>query len=407
MIRYRAPWVLPICEPPIRNGYVDCADGRIVAVGAGDGRMRPAGGEVALAETAILPGLVNAHTHLELSGLRGRIERASSLPVWVRRILGRADDPATMAEDAIVSAIEEAWRTGTALVGDVSNTLAPVAPLGRTRRLAAVVFREVIGFPAEMASSVVDRAVEDIAAAGQHPDVRLTLSAHAPYSVGPATFRALRAFLRQRGLAPTTVHLGESREEIEFLETGEGPWRSVLEERGRWDPRWQPPATDPATYLDRLGWLAPDTIVVHGVHLTDASLALLARRGVTLATCPRSNAWTGAGVPPLARFYASGVGVAIGTDSLASAPDLNLFAELAEVRRLVPFVPARSLLASATIQGARALGFEVDFGSIAPGRRSALLAVRVPARMVDVEEYLVGGVTPDAVRWLEAPAGTV
>lgn len=364
--------------------------------------MRPAAREVALAETAILPGLVNAHTHLELSGLRGRIEPASSLPVWARRILACGDDPAAMAEEAIAAAIDEAWRTGTALVGDVSNTLAPVARLGQTRRVAAVVFREVIGFPSAMASPVVERALEEIVAAAQHPDVRLTLSAHAPYSVGPAAFRALRACLRQRGLAPTTVHLGESRDEIEFLETGEGPWRSVLEDRGRWDPAWRPPGTDPAVYLDSLGWLAPDTIAVHGVHLTDAGLALLARRGVTLATCPRSNAWTGAGVPPIARFYASGVRVAIGTDSLASAPDLNLFAELAEVRRLAPLVPAASLLASATIEGARALGFEADFGSIAPGRRSALLGVRVPARIVDVEEYLVGGVAPEAVRWLEA-----
>jgi cytosine/adenosine deaminase-related metal-dependent hydrolase len=130
-------------------------------------------------------------------------------------------------------------------------------------------------------------------------------------------------------------------------------------------------------------------------------LARLVARGVTLVTCPRSNGHTGAGAPPIAEFYASGVRVAIGTDSLASAPDLNLFAEMATMRALAPSVPAAAILDSATRQGARALGFDADYGTIEAGKRSRLLAVTLPPGVSDVEEYLVSSTYPDEMRWVE------
>jgi cytosine/adenosine deaminase-related metal-dependent hydrolase len=135
--------------------------------------------------------------------------------------------------------------------------------------------------------------------------------------------------------------------------------------------------------------------------MTPADLARLAARGATLVTCPRSNGHTGAGAPPLEDFYASGVRVAVGTDSLASAPDLNVFAELATMRALAPTLAATALLDSATRQGARALGFDADYGTIEPGKRARLIAVTIPYGIHDVEEYLVGGITPDQVRWIE------
>jgi len=144
-------------------------------------------------------------------------------------------------------------------------------------------------------------------------------------------------------------------------------------------------------------------LAVHGVQLTDADLARLAAAGATVVTCPRSNRWTGAGTPPIDRFYASGVRVAIGTDSLASVDDLSVFAELAAVRRLGPRVPASRLLDSATRQGAIALGFDADLGSIAPGKRAQLVAVRLPAGVTDVEEYLVSGVPPEDISWVCEP----
>jgi cytosine/adenosine deaminase-related metal-dependent hydrolase len=198
----------------------------------------------------------------------------------------------------------------------------------------------------------------------------------------------------------TTVHLGESPEELEFIRRGTGPWRVLLEELGVWTNEWEPPGGSPVEYLDQLGFLDRRVLAVHGVQFDGDDLHRLRSRGMTVVSCPRSNQHVGVGAPPLEAFYAMGVNVAFGTDSLASAPDLNLFSELAEARRLAPRVPARALLESATCQGAAALGFGEDFGTIEAGKRAQLIAVRTPADLDDVEEYLLSGITPADVSWV-------
>jgi cytosine/adenosine deaminase-related metal-dependent hydrolase len=254
--------------------------------------------------------------------------------------------------------------------------------------------------------SLVDRARRDLDLLPATGNLRYSLAAHAPYSVAPLLFRAIRAALDRDPFAPSSVHLGESSEEIEFLQTGTGPWCTLLEELRTGKATWTPPGCDPAEYVDRIGFLDGRVLAVHGVHLSPRALERLARRGATLVTCARSNAATGAGVPPVAAFYAAGLRVAVGTDSLAGVPDLNLFSELARLRALAPAVPASLLLESATRQGARALGFEADFGTIEPGKRADLVVVDLPPGIEDVEEYLLTGVTPDAVRWLDGrPSG--
>jgi cytosine/adenosine deaminase-related metal-dependent hydrolase len=223
--------------------------------------------------------------------------------------------------------------------------------------------------------------------------------AHAPYSCSPALISEIA---RRRQAAPLAIHLGESQEEIEFLRTGGGPIRDTLDMLGVWPDDWTAPKCDPVEYMHRLGYLQPGLLAVHAVHLTDDALARLRRARAFVVTCPRSNAWVGAGVPRLSHFYATGVAIAVGTDSLASAPTLNLFDELHEMRRLAPDVTAAALLHSATRQGAVALGFGSQYGSIEAGRRAELLAVEIPPGVTDVEEYLVSGLPPGAVRW--APA---
>jgi cytosine/adenosine deaminase-related metal-dependent hydrolase len=173
-----------------------------------------------------------------------------------------------------------------------------------------------------------------------------------------------------------------------------------LLELGAWRIGWRAPGCGPGDYVCELGLVDAGTLVVHGVQLTDAELGRLAAAGATLVTCPRSNRWVGVGDPPVARFLASGVALALGTDSLASAPDLNLFGELAALRRLAPEVPARRLLAVATDGGARALGLAGDIGTITPGKRAALIAVDIAAGTADPEEALLAGISIDRVRWV-------
>ncbi len=402
-VRFRARWILPITSPPVRNGWVDVADGVIRAVG---GRSAPGPSahpavEIDLGDVALLPGLVNAHTHLELSGHGDASPPAKSMPAWARTLVERVIAGGGLRTEAIPDAVTQLHAAGTILVGDIGNTPAALAAL-EAGPVDAVLFREQIGFNVgpDEAEATAQRLAEQIAerASGGGGD-RLMLrgAAHAPYSVSPALFRALV----DRVPGPRAVHLAESREEVDFLRDGEGPWRGFLEWRGRWKPAWEPPGTGPVDYLARLGWLRDDTLVVHGVQFGPDDLKRLAAAGTTLVTCPRSNQWTGAGEPPVADFYASGVRVAIGTDSLASVPDLNLFGELAELHRLAPAVPASRLLRSATLDGAAALGRGAVLGAIAPGRRAALIAVEAPGAVDDVEQYLVRGIEPERISWVE------
>jgi cytosine/adenosine deaminase-related metal-dependent hydrolase len=219
--------------------------------------------------------------------------------------------------------------------------------------------------------------------------------------VAPQVFSAIRRAVDRDPSARCSVHLSESAEEVEFIGTGRGAWRAFLEDVGAWDERWRPPGGSPAQFLDESGFLDDRVLAVHGVQMTTADLTRLAARQTTLVTCPRSNEHTGAGAPPLADFYSSGIRVAVGTDSLASAPDLSVFAELAAMRRLAPSVPASQLLDSATRQGARALGFDADYGTIELGKRARLLAVAVPDGLDAVEEYLVSGIRSHDIVWLE------
>ena len=394
MIVHRAAWVLPIAAPPIRNGWVAVEGGRIAALGADD----PAAPHESGDRRAILPALVNAHVHLELSWMRGAVPPAPSMPGWAARLIaarrGRDD-----AVPAIEDAVREARAFGTALVGDVTNTLAAYNLLSNGA-LSAAVFWEQLGFATRDGDACI--AEKRAHADAMRPNARLRVSVvpHAPYSVSPELLSAIAA--RERG--PISIHLAESADELQFLRDGSGAWRGLLESLGAWNPAWVPPGSGPVEYLRRAGLLDDRLIAVHGVHLTDDELALLARAGATVVTCPRSNRWTGAGDPPVARFYASGVRIAVGTDSLASVEDLNVFAELAAMRALAPRVPAARLLESATRAGASALGFGADVGTIAPGMRAELIAVRVPAGVEDVEEYLVGGMASGIgardIRWL-------
>ncbi len=393
MIRYRAAWVLPISAPPIRGGVVAVKRGVVAAVAASaDGPVEDLG------DVAVLPGLVNAHTHLELSWMRGRVPPSASMPAWAATLIAQRRAASVDAPEPIVDAIRDARCAGTSLVGDVSNTLASYGPLAGSA-LSAVVFRELLGFSAPDPDALVAAAAAQIDALPQSDRIRCAIAPHAPYSVSPALMQSIA---RHNGERPMTIHLGESAEEIEFLRDGAGQWRTLLETVGAWNPSWTVPACGPVGYLQRIGLVTPKLIAVHGVQLTDEELAALATARATLVTCPRSNRWTGAGDPPIDRFYASGVRVAIGTDSLASVADLNLFAEMAQVRRLAPSVPARMILESATKTGARALGFDNNLGTIEPGKRADLLAVRIPATAADVEEYLVHGIEPADIAWIDS-----
>jgi cytosine/adenosine deaminase-related metal-dependent hydrolase len=396
---YRAAWVLPIVSPPLANGWVQTERGRVVGCGTAD--TRPSGPAHDLGDVAVMPALVNAHTHLELSWLRDRIAPASNFVDWIEAMMrvrktaaDAADESAHLA--AMATAAAEMRASGTGCVGDITNSLLGLDVLAAAG-LSGVAFYELLGFNAD-APALVGEARRRLEALPLPAGWRATLAPHAPYTVSPALFVAIREAV---GGGVTSLHIAEGDDEVTFVATGGGRWRDILIGMRVWDEAWRAPGCSPVTYLDRLGFWRPGTMAVHAVQASAADLAILRERGVTLVTCPRSNVFVGAGEPPIQAFYESGAAVAVGTDSLTSVRDLNLFAELAELRRLAPAVPAARLLASATITGARALGCGDELGSIERGKRAALVAVAVPPGETDVEECLVRGIAPAQVGWIE------
>lgn len=390
----RARWVLPIDGPPIEGAWVRLGGGVIREIGRG----RPTDAHTDLGDTALLPGLVNAHTHLELSWMRGLVPPAPAMPQWIAKLMAiRREQSPPEAEQARVAAdaLAEARAGGTAAFGDISNTLATARVLDESGA-AGVLFHELLGFaPHDYEARARDgaNAAQDAASGRIAPG----LAPHAPYSTAPELFQAIGDEAAGRRL-PSSVHLGESPEEIELLLSGTGPLADLLKSLGVWRDDWKVPGCDPVEYLDRLGVLTPGLLVVHATQLQKPAIATLAERGCVIVSCPRSNRWVGVGDPPLDDFFASGATVALGTDSLASVESLDMFAELAAARRVSAVSNAR-LLEAATRGGAVALGLDDHYGRIVPGLRGPLLAVTVPAGVSDVEEWVVSG-QPQERRWV-------
>ena len=400
MTAYRAAWVCPIDQPPIRNGAVRVSNGRIAAIGASEFKHDDV--FIDMGDAVLLPGLINAHTHLELSWLRGRVPPANRFTDWVKTLVAirRGTEQAITPEIVapIHDAISELQWTGTVAVGDVSNSLASVEPMVQ-HGVKGVVFHELLGFSARDGAVIAASREKRDAAARR--GVRVTLAPHAPYSTSVELFKAIREAVNASPCPIMAVHLGESPEEVELLATGGGPWRGMLETIGVWRDDWTVPECGPVQFLERHGVIDAATLVVHGVQFDDDALIRLKALGATLVTCPRSNRWVGVGYPPIERFYKSGVPVAVGTDSLASVEDLNLFSELKTMRYLAPSVPARKILESATLVGARALGVEEELGTLTAGKAADIIAVTVPADVTDVEEYLLSGIEAPQIEWLE------
>ncbi|MDP2799183.1 MAG: amidohydrolase family protein, partial [Deltaproteobacteria bacterium] len=284
---HRAGWVFPVSSAPISAGAVAVADGRIEAVGRfKDLKGAYSGGVVDHGEVSILPALVNAHTHLELAALRGRVSGKDGFVNWVRGLIKvREDIPPAGIEKAITDELAAMRQRGVGLIGDVGNTRMAYE-LCRKQRGNIVFFREFLGFNREKTT----KAKEMLAEAGKshETDDAFHVAAHAPYTVSAELFSALKSWANKHGKM-LSVHLGECPEEQELLAHGNGPLKDLLRERSAWDDDFIPPGENAVSYLDKLGVLDSNTVCVHLVHLSEEDMAILAARRVKCCLCPKSN----------------------------------------------------------------------------------------------------------------------
>lgn len=367
--------------PPIREGAVviDATDAVVDLGPRAAVRGRHGGLPEARADGVLLPGLVNAHTHLELSALAGRVPGGGGVVAWTRRLLEAA--PAVAAEtrrraaaDAAVAAVD----AGTAAIGDVANALDAAPPAIAAAGLRGVLFHEILGSrDARTGDALADAAREFDAASADWPrGLGYVPAPHAPYSAGPDLLRRIFTAAR-RAKMPTSIHLAEDADEIALLVSGGGGWPALLAALGV-EAGSRTPRKRPAAYLADLG--AFDTpappLLVHMVEADAEDRAAAAAAGATAVLCPRSNRHvTGrrADVPALLR---DGLPIAIGTDSLASAPDLSLWGEIAALAQDHPAVPPATWLVAATQAGAHAMRLHA-LGAIRPGGRPGVIDVSV------------------------------
>jgi aminodeoxyfutalosine deaminase len=348
-----ARWIFPVDRPPLERGTLTIAGGRIAAVEPGDGT--PA--DVDYGEAAIIPGLVNAHTHLDLSGLRGQAPPTPDFTAWLRQVIAfrRCRSPEQVKAD-IETGIAESVRHGTTLLGDISSDGGSWAALAEAP-LRAVVYREFLGLPADRALAAWERLQDWLNSTDSTLTCRAGISPHAPYSVRASLFHAAAT----RGV-PVATHLAESPGEMELLAFHRGPFVQFLQELGVWDPDGLAEGGD---HVLRLLAGGSPTLIVHGNYLSSATVF---PPDASLIYCPRTHAAFDHSPHPFRDFLARGVRVALGTDSLASSPDLDLLAEARFLHGMFPDLSGDVILRMATLSGAEALGWAEQAGSLTPGK---------------------------------------
>lgn len=361
MATHRARFVL-LPEGLVPDAVVEEDRGRITAI------RPPRAGDPPALDGTLIPGLVNAHLHLELSWLADAVPaQRRGFDDWVSRMMAsRAAGPAE-PDAPRRRAAEEARALvarGTVAVGDVSGEGWTAEPLDAAG-LRGVVFHELLGFGRELLPQRLEAARADAVHVGG------LVRRPAPHAVYSTPGELIVAACGRRGGAPATIHCAEDPREEAFLH-GEGPAVAFLDRLGL-DWRWAGhPRTTPVGWLDRLGVLGPDLLLVHGVHLSDADRATLAARRAPLCLCPRSNLHIGGRLPDVAALLAANVPLALGTDSLASCDDLDVLGEIPVLADAFPEIDPTVWLRLATAGGADALGLE-GLGRIVVGASPGLV----------------------------------
>jgi cytosine/adenosine deaminase-related metal-dependent hydrolase len=391
-VSYRARWVFPIVAPPIADGVVTISGGKIVRVGTG-----PADSPlVDLGDVALLPGFVNAHTHLEFSlfdqsfGTPGQ-----SFAAWLKQVVTwRREQPAVIGQEslALQKGLQECRTSGVAAIGEIMTPT--FAEVWRTHGAEEphLLFLELLSLNPERVGPLVALAEEftrpAAAAAPTGQAMRRGLSPHAPYTVHPEMLqRAVQLSAERR--FPIAMHVAESREELELLASQTGPLVELLESLAAWYPASLSPGLLPLDYLQTLS-RAHRAVIAHGNYLRGDEIEFLAqyRDTMSVAYCPRTHAHFDHDPHPLVEMLKAGVRVAVGTDSRASNPDLSVWNELKFVRDQYPRLDPAEVLKMGTTSAAEALGLGDSFGSLSPGQAAVLVSLDLPCNNGDPYELL-------------------
>lgn len=387
-----ADWIVPVTGKPIRNGGVLLSRGHVAQLGPADELIarNPDAKVHAYPGCTLMPGLVNAHTHLAMSCLKGLIP-SQPFHEWLKHVpvawnaLSGDDIAASIAMGALRSI-----ASGVVAVGDIAYGPESIA-IAADSGLGGVFFWEMLGMEVEgLPQALYDAEYPSDPLYGCRGRLRCGISPHAPYTSGPGLLQGTHKIAMAQGSA-FAVHVAESPAEDDLLMRGQGPLTRLAD---RLAVGFEAPGITPVRYLDRLGVL-DRALAIHCTRVTPGDISVLATKAAGVALCPRSNAYLMGGAPPVRALAESGVPLGLGTDSLASNSDLDLFEEARALQVLEPTLPAQRIIEIMTREGATALGMADTFGSIEPGRSA------------DFAIYAVSGDDPYVSLLEKAGRGTI
>jgi 5-methylthioadenosine/S-adenosylhomocysteine deaminase len=378
-MRYHARWVLPITQPPIENGTVVESDGVITYVGPR--AAAPPGDDYELGDAILLPGLINTHTHLELTAMRGFLEDCR-FTEWIDKLRQSRNEVMNdeMLLDSARFGVMEGLVAGITTYADTCSSGVAMRAM-KELGVRGIMYQEVFG-PDPAQSDAAMRELEDRIEKLQLEQtdlVTLGVSPHAPYTVSDPLYRAAAEFANKQRL-PLAMHIAESQAEYDIVANARGDFAERWARRGIAVTRR---ARSPIELLDRQGALDRGPLLIHCVRVDDVDIEIMARRRCTVAHCPASNAKFGHGIAPLLPLVAAGIRVGIGSDSVASNNRMDILDEArlavlihrAATQRHDAF-GAHQALELATIGGARALGIDSRVGSLEAGKDADLAAFR-------------------------------
>jgi cytosine/adenosine deaminase-related metal-dependent hydrolase len=385
VVLYCSSWVLPVSQPPIADGAVAVRGERIVAVGTAAElhSAHPDAVVEELGQCIVMPGFVNAHSHLEYATFRGIMDD-TEFGDWIIRLV---DVKASLTPDEYLQSARlgaaECLSSGITTIADTSYsgvTLQAAAEAGLRGRL----YLEVFGID----DTRLDETLADLegrlalARAAAPPRFDIGIAPHAPYTVSSRLYQAIAAYSRAHDVKVAS-HVAESKEELTYIRSGSGKFAHDYREKMGWERMLvQPYGVSPIKYLQQWGVFDENFLAVHCVHASADDVAILRAKKAAVAHCPKSNAKLGCGVAPLADLLHAGVRVGFGTDSPASSTIMDMFDEMRTalllhraVERDVSVLDAALCIRIATLGGAEALGLERDIGSLEPGKYADLIAV--------------------------------
>ncbi len=377
MFILKSKYLLTEPDTVIDNGAVLIDDGKIKFAGRFKDIDRPSSYEtVDLGNSAIIPGLINAHTHLDLTHLHNRISCNGDFTDWIRQIIV-AKEPWTEQEyvSSIREGITKSLEAGTTTVADLNRNGLALDEL-RKSKIRKILFYELIDFNPDSAESTIGNYIGEINSIKKDELLSIGLFPHAPYTVSKELYKRCKEVSEELGIHIAT-HLSETNDEIEFLTRGAGRFMSLLKDLDMLD-NWSHPGLRPVVYLRNMGILNDSWLLVHCNYITEEETEDIRMSGSSIVYCPRSHKFLGHENHPFRKFIECGINVALGTDSLASNDSLSILDEMKFLYENHKDVRPRDILHMGTAAGAVALRMENKIGRLEPGLEADITAIKLP-----------------------------